>query len=319
MISPKVPSTFRWPAAVLATLVLVPAAGSRYAVDLSIEVMIYALFALSLNLLIGYAGNVSFGHAAFFAIGGYGNAILLTTYQWPVWLSFPAAVALSAAAALIVGYFCVRLSAIYFAMLTLAFGMVVWSVAFKWRSLTGGDDGFIGIAVPSFLEVRWVFFYFALAVVTASMATLWMICHSAFGRTLRAVGDNPLRAGFVGVDVARMRLMAFVFAGAFAGVAGALFAMYHRAMFSESAFWTESAQVLIMVLLGGSHSFFGPVLGAAVLHLLEVTINQYTEYWPLALGLILLVILLFLPAGLIGLTRRRITTRGIRRRGMGAA
>ena len=297
---------WRWPLAAIVVLALIPLAGSRYLMDLTIEVMIYALFALSLNLLVGYAGNVSFGHAAFFAIGGYGNAILLTTCEWPFWVSFPAAVALSAVAALVVGIFCVRLSAIYFAMLTLAFGMLVWSVAFKWRSLTGGDDGFVGVALPSFLEMRWVFFYFALAVVTASVGLVWRICSSPFGRALLAVRDNPLRAGFVGVDTARMRLLAFVFAGAFAGVAGALFAMYHRAMFSESAFWTESGQVLIMVLLGGAYSFFGPLLGAVVLYVLEVTVNQYTQYWPLVLGLTLVAILLFLPAGLIGLVRSRV-------------
>ena len=289
---------------VLAALLLVPLLGSRYLIDLSIEVLIYALFALSLNILIGYAGNVSFGHAAYFAIGGYGCAILLTTYQWPLFLSLPAAVLLSAVAALLIGFFCVRLTAIYFAMLTLAFAMLVWSVAFKWRSLTGGDDGFVGVAMPAFLEDRTAFFYFVLSVVALSTAALWLICHSAFGRTLVAVRENPMRTGFVGVDTRRMRLLAFVIAGSFAGVAGALFALYNRGMYTESAFWTESAQVLIMTLLGGMYSFFGPALGAAVLYLLDVTINQYTEYWPTVLGTILLAILLLLPEGLVGLAQR---------------
>ena len=290
--------------AVLTALLLVPLLGSRYLIDLSTEVLIYALFALSLNLLIGYAGNVSFGHAAYFAIGGYGCAILLTTYQWPLLLSFPAAILLSGVAALLIGFFCVRLTAIYFAMLTLAFAMLVWSVAFKWRSLTGGDDGFVGVAMPAFLEDRTAFFYFVLSVVALSTAALWLICHSAFGRTLVAVRENPMRAGFVGVDTRRMRLLAFVIAGSFAGVAGALFALYNRGMYTESAFWTESAQVLIMTLLGGMYSFFGPALGAAVLYLLDVTINQYTEYWPTVLGTILLAILLLLPEGLVGLAQR---------------
>ncbi len=291
-------------ATVLGALLLAPLLGSRYLIDLSTEVLIYALFALSLNVLVGYAGNVSFGHAAYFAIGGYGCAILLTTYQWPLILSFPAAALLSAGAALLIGFFCVRLTAIYFAMLTLAFAMLVWSVAFKWRALTGGDDGFVGVAVPQFLEDRTAFFYFALVVVALSVAALWLICHSAFGRTLQTVRENPMRAGFVGVDTRRMRLVAFVIAGGFAGVAGALFALYNRGMYTESAFWTESAQVLIMTLLGGIYSFFGPALGAAVLYLLDVTISQYTQYWPVVLGAILLAILLFLPEGLIGLSSR---------------
>ena len=291
-------------AAVVALLSSVPLLGSRYLIDLSIEVLIYALFALSLNVLVGYAGNVSFGHAAYFAIGGYGCAILQTTFQWPLLLSFPTAVVLSALAALAIGFFCVRLTAIYFSMLTLAFSMLVWSVAFKWRALTGGDDGFLGVVVPAFLEDRIAFFYFALAVVVLSTVALWLICHSAFGRILVAVRENSMRADFVGVDTRRLRLLAFVIAGSFAGVAGALFALYNRVMYAESAFWTESAQVLIMTLLGGMYSFFGPVLGAAVLYVLDLTLAQYTEYWPAVLGTLLLALLLFLPAGLVGLGSR---------------
>lgn len=300
----RIPRGIQLLAVLPALAALVPLTGSRYLIDLSTEVLIYALFALSLNLLIGYAGNVSFGHAAYFAIGGYSCAILVTTCEWPLVCGFLAAVALSGAAALGIGFFCVRLSDIYFAMLTLAFAMLVWSVAFKWRALTGGDDGFVGVRLPAMLESRVVFFYFALVVVSVSTALLWVVCHSAFGRTLVAVRENPVRAAFVGVDTRRMRLAAFVIAGTFAGAAGALFALYNRGIYTESAFWTESAQVLIMVLLGGIHSFFGPALGALVLYLLEVTINQYTQYWPAVLGGILLAIVMFFPEGLAGLARR---------------
>ena len=291
-------------AALLVLPALVPLSGSRYLIDLSTEIMIYALFALSLNLLTGYAGNVSFGHAAYFAIGGYSCAILVTACEWPLAAGFLAAAALSGAAALGIGFFCVRLSDIYFAMLTLAFAMLVWSVAFKWRALTGGDDGFVGVRIPALLEGRAAFFYFALGVVAVSVAMLWVVCHSAFGRTLVAVRENPVRAAFVGVDTRRMRLAAFVIAGVFAGVAGSLFALYNRGMYTESAFWTESAQVLIMALLGGIHFFFGPALGALVLYLLDVTISQYTQYWPAVLGAILLAIVMFFPEGLAGLAQR---------------
>jgi branched-chain amino acid transport system permease protein len=289
---------------VLVLLALIPLAGSHYLIDLFNEILIYMLFALSLNVLIGYAGNVSFGHAAYFAIGGYTCAILLTTYAWPLLPSFIVAVACSAVAAAVVGYFCTRLTDIYFAMLTLAFAMFVWAVAFKWRAVTGGDDGFVGVAVPAWLEERQAFFYFTLTLVALSTAFLWRICHSAFGRTLVAVRENPQRAGFVGVNTRVMRWWAFVVAGTFAGVAGALFGMFHRGMYTESAFWTESAQVLIMTLLGGMYSFFGPAIGAAALFLLDRYTNEYTEYWPMVLGGILLVILLFLPNGLAGLTQK---------------
>ncbi|HEX9557504.1 MAG TPA: branched-chain amino acid ABC transporter permease, partial [Reyranella sp.] len=168
-------------AVVVLLLALLPLAGSRYAIDLTTEVLIYVLFALSLNVLIGFTGNISFGHAAYFAIGGYACAILLTTYHWPLVLAMPAAVLLSGATAAAVGYFCVRLTQIYFAMLTLAFAMLVWGIAFKWKEVTGGDDGFTGIKLPAMLTHHVGYFYFTLATVTVGVAALWVICHSAFG------------------------------------------------------------------------------------------------------------------------------------------
>ena len=289
---------------VMVILLLVPLTESRYLVDLATEILVYVLFALSLNVIIGFSGNVSFGHAAYFAIGGYANAILLTTYEWPLILSFPAAVLLSALAAAFVAYFCTRLTDIYFAMLTLAFSMLIWAIAFKWRSVTGGDDGFVGVAVPEMLSTRVPFYYFTLIIVSTSVVLLWMICHSAFGQSLVAVRENLTRAGFIGVNTRLMRGAAFVVAGSFAGIAGAIFAMYNRGVYTESAFWTESAQVLIMTLLGGMYSFFGPAIGAATLYILERFANEYTQYWPTVLGLILLVIVLVLPEGLVGLARR---------------
>ena len=285
-------------------LLALPLLESRYLIDLSTEILIYALFALSLNVLIGWAGNVSFGHAAYFAIGGYTNAILLTTYDWPLLFAMPTAIVVSMIFSGVVAWFCTRLTAIYFAMLTLAFSMFIWAIAFKWRAVTGGDDGFVGVKIPEFLDGRMPFYYFTLIIVTLSVALLWLICHSAFGKTLVAVRENMIRAGFVGINTRLIRWTAFVVAGTFAGVAGAILAMYNRGFYTESAFWTESAQVLIMALLGGIYSFFGPAIGAATLYVLERIINEYTEYWPLVLGTILLVILLFLPEGIVGLTKK---------------
>ncbi len=291
-------------AAGVTLIVGIPLSGSDYLIDLMTEIAIYALFAMSLNVLVGYAGNVSFGHAAYFAIGGYTCAILLTTYQWPIYASLPAAVLFSAVCAAVIGFFCVRLTDIYFAMLTLAFAMLVWSIAFKWRSLTGGDDGFLGVTLPQLLTSRTMFYYFCQVMVWVSIAALWMICRSPFGRVLTAIRENAMRAEFVGINARLLRLAAFVVAGTFAGIAGALFAMYNKGMYVESAFWPESAQVLIMVLLGGMYSFSGPALGAALLYLLDVLANQYTEYWPAVLGSILLLVVLIAPDGLVGLIRR---------------
>lgn len=295
---------------VLILLVMTPLAGSAYLIDVITEILIFGLFALSLNLIVGYSGNVSFGHAAYFAIGGYVNAILLTTYGWPLIPTFIAGVLAATMTAAMVAYFCTRLTDIYFAMLTLAFSMLVWAIAFKWRSVTNGDDGFVGVSVPAIVEDRTMFFYFTLVIITAAVAAMWVITHSAFGRTLVAVRENVGRAGFVGVHTRRMRWQAFVVAGFFAGVAGVLFGMFHRGMYVENAFWLQSAQVLIMTLLGGIYSFFGPLIGAAVLFMLERITNEYTEYWPTVLGSILLVILLFLPDGLAGLSKRILKLRG---------
>ncbi len=290
--------------AVIVVFLLLPLSGSRFLLDLATQIMIYALFALSLNVLIGYTGNISFGHAAYFAIGGYACAILVTTYSWPLILGLAAAIFISAVAALVIGMFCVRLNEIYFAMLTLAFSMLVWSVLFKWRDVTGGDDGFVGVSVPALISDRTSFFYFVLASVSIATAILYFICHSAFGRALVAIRENEIRASFLGLNVRAVRLSAFVIAGSFAGLAGALFGLYNRGMYVESAFWTESAQVLIMTLLGGIYSFFGPMIGAAALYLMEVFINQFTQYWPIVLGGILLFIVLVAPDGLVGMFER---------------
>jgi branched-chain amino acid transport system permease protein len=289
---------------VLLGLALLPLARNRYTIDLATQILIYCLFALSLNVLIGYAGDVSFGHAAYFAIGGYACGILLTTYRWPLPLALPVAIVVAGLAAAVIGYFCVRLTQTYFSMLALAFAMLVWGVAFKWKAVTGGDDGFTGILVPALLDTPTRYFYFTLGAVAVGVVLLWVVCHSAFGLTLLAIRENAGRAGFIGIDTRRMRWAAFAVAGTFAGLAGALFGMYHRGMYIENAFWTESAQVLIMVLLGGIYSFVGPLIGASVLYLLQVVTNQFTAYWPMVLGLVLLVVVLVLPDGLVGLAKR---------------
>lgn len=295
-------------AAVAIVLLAVPATGSQYVTYLFTEILIFALFALAFNLLLGYGGLISFGHAAYFAIGAYGCAVLLSKLSWPVALAFAAAVALATLAAAIIGYFCVKLTEIYLAILTLAFGQLVWAVLFKWSAVTGGDTGLIGVPVPPWLGDPTRFYYFALVVVAACTGLLWLIVNSAFGRILVATRENPLRAEFVGVSVKRVRLVAFVISGGVSGVAGALYSMFNRSVFVESAWWTQSAEVLIMTVLGGVHSFVGPAVGAATLILLERQIRDVTEYWPTFLGAVLLVVLFAFPHGLAGLLRRRGST-----------
>ena len=289
---------------VVGLLMLVPVLGGRYEIYLGTEVMIYALFAIALNLMMGFGGLISFGHAAYFAIGAYTIAIFGTTLQWPFALSFAAAIAVSAAASFVIGYFCVRLTSIFLGMLTLAFGQLVWAIAHQWRAVTRGDTGFMGLRLPDLIGSPASFFYFVLAVVLLSCGIMWMVTQSPFGRILVSTRENPMRAEFVGVNVKRIQVTAFMISGTFSGVAGALFALFNRSVFPDFAWWAKSASVLIMAVLGGIYSFFGPAIGAAVIILLEREITEHTQFWPSVLGAILLIVLFAFPDGLAGLTRR---------------
>ncbi|WP_040487508.1 branched-chain amino acid ABC transporter permease [Fodinicurvata sediminis] len=292
-------------AGIVGLLALLPLSGSTYLMYLSTQVLIFALFATSLNILIGYAGLVSFGHAAFFAIGGYGCAILLRTYEIPLLLAMPAALVMTAVLSALIGSLCVRLTSYYFSMLTLAFGQLVWAVVFKWRSMTGGDDGILRVISPSWIDTPASFFIFTLLMVTLAMLALWIVAHSPLGRTLMAIRENQVRAGFLGVHTRRVQLVAFTIAGTFAGLAGALFALFNRSIFPDSAWWLQSAEVLIMVVLGGMNSFFGPMVGALTLIVLSRFTLEVTAYWPGLLAIILLATLFFFPNGIAGLLKAK--------------
>jgi branched-chain amino acid transport system permease protein len=289
----------------------VPALGSRFYTFLATDVAIAALFATSLNLLLGYTGLVSFGHAAYFGIGAYTTGILMKKLAVPFLLAFPAAGVLAAAFAFVFGFFCVRLTKIYFAMLTLAFAQIVWAICFKWNDVTGGEQGMPDIPYPDlgWMErVPWMStlrtsdHYYLLVVVLVAVAvwTLRRIVDSPFGRILTTIRENPERAEFIGVNVHRHELVAFVFAGAFAGLSGGLFGIFNRGVFPDFAYWAKSSEVLIMTILGGMGHFYGPAVGALVLLVLNQQITSYTEYWPLVLGTILIVLLFVFPGGIVG-------------------
>jgi len=302
----------RWLPALAFILVLcVPWLGSRFHTFLATEIVILALFAVSLNLLLGYTGLVSFGHAAYFGIGAYTCAILMKTHGVPFTLAFAAAGAMAAAFAVVFGFFCVRSTRIYFAMLTLAFAQIVWAVCFKWNSVTGGEQGLSNVPYPdlSFLaalpvlgSLRTADHYFLLVMLVAGVCffVLHRIVRSPFGRILTAIRENPERAQFVGINVRAYQVAAFAIAGAFAGFAGALFGIFNRGVFPDFAYWSKSAEVLIMAILGGIGSFWGPAIGAAALTLLNHQISSFTQYWPLVLGVVLIVLLFAFPGGVTG-------------------
>lgn len=300
-----------WAALVFLAAACVPWFGSRFYTFLATDIAILALFAASLNLLLGYTGLVSFGHAAYFGVGAYTCAILMKTYGVSFALAFVAAGVNAAACALVFGLFCVRSTRIYFSMLTLAFAQIVWAICFKWNSVTGGEQGLSNVPYPdldwmavipglSDLRVSDRYYLVVLALTAVAFALLRRIVGSPFGQILTAIRENPERAEFVGVNVRRYQLAAFVVAGAFAGWAGALFGIFNRGVFPDFAYWSKSAEVLIMVILGGFGSFWGPAVGVAVLILLNQQITAYTQYWPFILGSILIVLLFVFPGGIVG-------------------
>jgi branched-chain amino acid transport system permease protein len=289
----------------------VPWLGSRYDTFLAEQIAIDALFAVSLNLLLGTTGLVSFGHVAYFGVGAYVCGILMKTYELPFIIAFPAAGLGTAAFALISGYFCVRLIKLYFAMLTLAFSQIVWAICYKWNDVTGGDQGLPEIPYPNLdwmssipglgdLRVNEQFYLFSIALIAIALAILHRIIHSPFGRVLNTIRDNPERAAFIGVNVRAYQLAAFVVAGGFAGLAGALYGIFSRGVFADYVFWSKSAEVMIMAILGGMNFFWGPPVGALALVWLNQEITDYTQYWPFVLGSILLVLLFGFPGGIVG-------------------
>jgi branched-chain amino acid transport system permease protein len=292
---------------IILIILFIPLSGSRFYVFLGTDILIIALFAVSLNLLLGYTGMVSFGQAAYFGIGAYTCALLMKKASVVFPIAFVAAGVFGAAAALIIGFFCVRLTKIYFAMLTLAFSQIVWAIVFKWNSLTGGDTGFIGIPFPHHLDSKVRFYYFTFAVVALSLFIIRKIVNSPFGRILTTIRENPERTEFIGINVKLFQLVAFMISGFFSAIAGALFGIFNHSIFPDLLFWPASAEVLIMTILGGMYSFFGPVVGAAVLLYLRMQVTSYTQYWPLILGTILAVLLFFFPGGIVGFLQTRLT------------
>ena len=295
-----------WLIGIAAVLVIAPWVIPSFFVVLVIEIAILALFATAFNLLMGFGGMVSFGHAAYFALGAYSAALLVKKADAPMLLALAAAPLVAALGALVFGFFIVRLTATYFAMLSLAFAQIVFTVIFKWTSLTGGDNGLLNVWPPEFLKTPTAYYYFTLAVVAAGIGALHAIVASPFGYALRAVRDNARRARFIGVNVRRHQLVAFVISGFFSGLAGGLFAFFNGSVFPDFAYFTKSFEPLVVVLLGGFQSFFGPMAGALGFKILETFIaRQWPIYWPLFLGAVLIGVIVLLPQGFVGLLQRR--------------
>jgi len=277
------------------------------------EMLILALLAFSYNLMLGYMGMASLGHAAFYGLGAYTVGILLKRYDVGFPLAFVAAPILSSLAGLIIGYLSTRrYSFIYFAMLTLAAAQVLYTVAFKWVDFTGGDNGFIGVPVPEALRQTSSFYYFVLGVTLASMLTMYLIVNSPYGYLMRAIRENPVRAEFTGLPVTLYRVTTFTIASFFAGLAGALATLLQRGAFPEFLSILKTLDILVAVLLGGMHVFFGPLIGAAVMFYLSHYITILFPYWKLVMGIIIIFLVFFFRQGLVGFVVAAVETLRIR-------
>lgn len=272
-----------------------------FQLSLVTEMLIAGLFALSLNLLLGLAGMVSFGHAAYYGAGAYAVAILTTNYQVHPLLALLVAPFISAAVALVLGWLCVRLTDLYFSILTLAFGQMLYILALQGSSFTGGDNGILAIPVPDFLQTDQAFYIFTLVVVASSIGLIAWLRRTPFALTLRAIRDNSERVAFIGVNKQTEQLKLFVIAGALAGLAGGLIALHHRLVAVDMLAWTTSAEPLLGSLLGGMYTLLGPLFGGGLLVLLESVLVRITVFWPFVLGSVTIAAVLLAPEGLLGM------------------
>jgi len=279
-------------------------AASPYTTVLLIDLLIAALFAASLHFIMGPAGMHSFGHAAYFGLGAYGAALLVRSSGLPMELALIVAPLVAAIGAFVFGWFAVRLSGVYLAMLTLAFAQITWAITYQWDSLTGGSNGLTGVWPSEWLSDKRAYYWLTLLLVGAAILWLRRVLFSPFGYAMRAGRDSALRADAIGIDVKRIQWTAFVIAGAVAGLAGSLYAFSKGSISPESMSVGKSVDGLVMVLLGGVQTLAGPVVGAVVFTWLHDTVARNTDYWRAMLGAIILLLVLLFPQGVAGFAKQ---------------
>jgi branched-chain amino acid transport system permease protein len=294
--------------ALLLALTLPLWAGGVYYVNLASQVLIAAIFALSLNLLVGYAGLVSLGHAAWLGLAAYVGGWVTLNLGWGHGTAALAAVAATTVLAGLFGVVALRASGIGFLMITLAFGQIVWGIAYRWADITGGDNGLSGLARPSPLGLDLGnptrFYYFALAVLALVWSGIATWVHSPFGASIRATRDQPRRASALGFNVWLIRWITFTMSGFMGAIGGLMYLYYHQFISPHTVSLANSAEMLLMVIAGGPGSLVGPVLGAGMVVLLKNLASVYVDRWIMLLGFVYLFIVLFVPGGIVaGLAR----------------
>lgn len=296
-------------AGLLALLLVAPLFAPEFYVYILASIYVTALLAMSLNLVLGYGGIYQFHHAVFYGVGAYTVALMVTRGNVPWWIGFIAAPFVAALTGLLIGWFCIRLTKLYFGMLQISLGSLIWVIVFRWYEFTGGDNGIHNITVPSWLASTNAVYYFILGTLVLCLVLMYRMVKSPFGSTLQAIRDNPQRCEAVGINVRRHQLIAIVIAAFFAGVSGGLFATLERSVFPDMLFWALSLEVFVMCLLGGWYTFAGPMLGAAIVVALRTFSSKYTDYYTTILGVVLILLIFFLPEGVMGFLQERFGTR----------
>jgi branched-chain amino acid transport system permease protein len=268
------------------------------------EVLTLAIAAVATNLLLGYSGMLSFGQAMFFGLGAYCSGIFVTKLGISAFAAIPLAMVITAITSWMIGYVCVRRSGLYFIMITFAFNQMFYFVAYTWTSMTGGEDGLPGVKRPALIAGQWSFYVFTAILFILALITMKRFVDSPSGRLLQAIRDNPARAAATGHDVSRYRLIAFIVAGTFTGLAGAVFAFVFEIVPVDKIHWLFSGDIVFMTLIGGSGAFVGPVIGAAFYTWLQETVSQYWDRWPMVLGIVFALVVLFFRTGIAGMAER---------------
>ena len=312
------PSTVQRSAAeflVLLALLALPFLMTDYPRALVSEIFIFAIFAMSLDLLLGFTGLMSLGHAAFFGLGAYAVAVLGTQFGVNAWLGVAAGIAVAGCGAALIGFFCVRTGGIPFLMLTLAFSQLVFSVALKWRDVTGGSDGIAIAERPSFfgydLSHSLVMYFMALSFFALTYWGLRRLLNAPLGHAFVGIRENEQRMMAIGYPTRAYKLLSFTIAGAFAGLAGGLYAIFNGFISADAVYWTASGDILIMTMLGGAGTLIGPALGAAIVLLMKNVVSSYSEHWLAIIGVTFICCVMFFPGGLWG-SLQKVRWRGAR-------
>jgi branched-chain amino acid transport system permease protein len=303
-------STWRWVGLGVALLVgiALPYLVAPVYVNLASEILIFGLLAMSIDLLVGYTGLVPLGHAAIFGVAAYVVAYLNARMGLPHTVAIPAGVLGALLVSVVFGALAVRTSGLYFMLITLAEGMLIWGLAYRWTSVTGSENGIGGITRPGFLLLPWQFYYAVLGLFVLCALALYRVSRSPFGLTLKGIRDNESRMPMLGYDVALHKFLAFLISGGFAGIAGAAYALYNRFVSPATVEFARSAEGVLMVILGGSGTLVGAVLGSALVLLTRNIVSLYIDRWLIVMGTLFVLVILLTPDGLLrglgGLARR---------------